>query len=135
MENNHQKDVISLNKRRSLQKEETRNIILESARILFNELGFDKTSTRAIAKYACVGTGTVFSHFPDKLSLLIAALLDDLASTHEEALKTLPENTHVCDKFLHFANYFYSYYLKRPGLSRTLLKEMIFAKGEWGKMK
>ncbi|MGD9158393.1 MAG: TetR/AcrR family transcriptional regulator [Desulfobacteraceae bacterium] len=132
MENIHQKDVISFNKRRSIQKEETRNIILESARILFNESGFDKTSTRTIAKKAGVGTGTVFSHFPDKLSLLIAALLDDLTSTHEEALKTLPEGAHVCDKFLHFAHYFYSYYSKRPELSRTLLKEMMFAKGEWG---
>ena len=133
MGNIYKKDVISLNMRRSLQKEETRNIILENARILFNELGFDKTSTREIAKKAGVGTGTVFSHFPDKLSLLIAALLDDLVSTHEEALKALPEDTHVCDKFLHFAHYYFSYYSKRPGLSRTLLKEMMFAKGEWGK--
>lgn len=128
------KNITQLNSRRSIQKKETRNIVLESARILFNELGFDKTSTREIAKKAGVGIGTVFSHFPDKRSLLIAALLDDLTFTHEEALNTLSNDAHVCDKFLHFAQYYYSYYSKRPELSRTLLKEMLFIQGEWGKM-
>lgn len=128
------KDIIPLNNRRTVQKEETRKIIFESARILFNELGFDKTSTREIAKQAGVGIGTVFSHFPDKRSLLIAALLDDLTLTHEEALKTISNDAHVCDKFIHLAQYYYSYYSKRPELSRTLLKEMLFVQGEWGKM-
>ena len=123
-----------LNTRRSIQKEETRQIILESARSLFTDLGFDKTSTREIAKKAGVGIGTVFSHFPDKRSLLIVALLDDLTSTHEEALKTLSNEAHVSDKLLHFAQYYYLYYSKRPELSRTLLKEMLFVQGEWGKM-
>ena len=127
------KDKVHSNSRQSILKEETRKIILENARTLFNELGFDKTSTRTIAKKAGVGVGTVFSHFPDKQSLLIAALLDDLNSTHENALKSLPIDAHVCDKFLHLAEYYYSYYLKRPELSRILLKEMLFVKGEWGK--
>ena len=127
------KDIVQLKSRRSILKEETRKNILENARTLFNELGFDKTSTRAIAQKAGFGVGTVFSHFPDKQSLLIAALLDDLNFTHEKALKTLPVDAHVCDKFLHLAEYYYSYYSNRPELSRTLLKEMLFVKGEWGK--
>jgi AcrR family transcriptional regulator len=118
--------------RRSIQKEETREIILESSRDLFNELGFDKTSTRAIAKRAGVGIGTVFSHFPDKSSLLIAVLIDDLAATQTNAMKSMPKEAHVCERFLHLARFFYTYYLKRPDLSRTLLKEFWFVKGEWG---
>ena len=118
--------------RRSIQKEETRRIILESSRVLFNELGFEKTSTRAIAENAGVGVGTVFSHFLDKQSLLIAALLDDLACIQEEALKTLPANLCVSEQFIHLSKYFYSYYAKHPDLSRTLLKEMWFASGDWG---
>ena len=118
--------------RKILQKEETRRVILESARDLFNELGFSKTSTRAIAENASVGTGTVFSHFPDKSSLLIAVLLDDLKATQDEALKTMPVDSSVCEKFLHISQYFYLYYSKQPDLSRTLLKEMWFVKGKWG---
>jgi AcrR family transcriptional regulator len=118
--------------RRQIQKEETRKIILESSRKLFNELGFDKTSTRAIATRAGVGVGTVFSHFPDKSSLLIAVLLDDITSTQASATKSMPKDANVCDKFLHLARFFYTYYSKRPDLSRTLLKELWFVKGEWG---
>ena len=118
--------------RRHIQKEATRKMILESSRELFNEQGFDKTSTRAIANRAGVGTGTVFSHFPDKSSLLIAVLLDDLNSTQINAMKSMPEDANVCDKFLHLAQGFYTYYSKHPDLSRTLLKELWFVKGEWG---
>lgn len=118
--------------RRSIQKEETRRIILESSRDLFCRLGFEATSTRAIAEKAGVGAGTIFSHFPDKPSLLVAVLLDDLAQTQVEAFSTLPENIPVCDKFLHLARHFYLYYLKRPDFSRILLKEMWFVSGEWG---
>ena len=132
MKKNDSLNKVQAGTRRSIQKEETRRIILDSARILFNELGFKKTSTRAIAKMACVGVGTVFSHFPDKPSLLIAALLDDLAYTQEEALKTLHEDSSVCEKFLHLSQYYYSYYAKRPDLSRILLKEMWFVSGKWG---
>ncbi len=122
----------STGSRRHIQKEETRKIILESSRELFNDLGFDKTSTRAIATRAGVGVGTVFSHFPDKSSLLIAALLDDLTSTQANAMKSMPKDANVCDRFLHLARFFYTYYSKRPDLSRTLLKELWFVKGEWG---
>ncbi len=127
-----EKKETSSGNRRQTQKEETRKIIRESARDLFNDLGFDKTSTRAIALRAGVGVGTVFSHFPDKSSLLIAVLLDDLTETQANAMKSLPMESHVCDRFLHIARCFYTYYSKRPDLSRTLLKELWFVKGEWG---
>ena len=119
-------------KRRQAQKDETRKMILKSSRDLFNDLGFEKTSTRAIASRAGVGVGTVFSHFPDKSSLLIAALLDDLNATQADAMKSMPEKRPVCDRFIHLARFFYAYYAKRPDLSRTLLKELWFVKGEWG---
>lgn len=127
-----EKKETSSGSRRQTQKEDTRKVILESSRDLFNDLGFDKTSTRAIALRAGVGVGTVFSHFPDKSALLIAVLLDDLTATQADAMKSMPEEGPVCDRFLHLARFFYIYYTKRPDLSRTLLKELWFVKGEWG---
>jgi len=127
-----EKKETSIGNRRQTQKKDTRKIILKSSRDLFNDLGFDKTSTRAIALRAGVGVGTVFSHFPDKLSVLIAVLLDDLTATQADAIKSMPEEVPVCDRFLHLARFFYIYYTKRPDLSRTLLKELWFVKGVWG---
>lgn len=120
--------------RRQKQKEETRSIILDTARALFSEIGFAETTIRKIAKKAEVGFGTVFNHFPDKSSLLIAALLDDLAETQRNAMNSFPSDSSACEKFLYLSKQFYLYYAKNPDLSRTLIKEMWFVKGEWGKI-
>jgi AcrR family transcriptional regulator len=120
--------------RRQRHKEETRNIILESARSLFSEVGFKKTTIRKIAKRAEVGFGTVFNHFPDKSSLLIAALLDDLAKTQNDAMQNFPPNASACEKFIHLSKQFFIYYWKDIGLSRTLVKEMWFYRGKWGEI-
>ena len=120
--------------RRQKQKEETRLIILDTARSLFSEIGFADTTIRKIATKAEVGFGTVFNHFPDKSSLLIAALLDDLAKTQSDAMDSFPSDSSACEKFLYLSKQFYLYYAKKPDLSRTLIKEMWFIKGDWGKI-
>jgi AcrR family transcriptional regulator len=48
---------------------ETRQRIIESARVLFAEKGFSKTSTREISAAAGVTVGAVFHHFSSKLVL------------------------------------------------------------------
>ena len=120
--------------RRQKQKEETRSIILDAARSLFSEIGFADTTIRKIAKKAEVGFGTVFNHFPDKSSLLIAALIDDLVKTQADAMVSFPSDVSVRDKFLYLSKQFFLYYAKNPDLSRTLIKEMWFVKGEWGEI-
>lgn len=58
--------------------EETRRRILSIARELFDAQGFDATSVDEIATKADVGKGTVFAHFTDKTSLLIAVKIEQL---------------------------------------------------------
>lgn len=50
--------------------------ILDSARALFLEQGFDTTSVDAIARHARVSKATLYAHFADKDDLLLA-LVDD----------------------------------------------------------
>lgn len=118
--------------RRKKQKQETNALILEKARALFDDRGFEKTTIRAIAAEAGLGLGTIFSHFPDKKSLLVALLLKDLKETEEKAMDSMPAEGSISNKFLHLAQHFFSYYSKRPSLSRTILKEMWFLQGPWG---
>ncbi|MCD8834383.1 TetR/AcrR family transcriptional regulator [Staphylococcus arlettae] len=49
--------------------------VLQSAVILFSEQGYDKTTTKDIAKHAQVAEGTVFKHFKNKQTLLYAGLI------------------------------------------------------------
>ncbi|MFH1033154.1 MAG: helix-turn-helix domain-containing protein [Pseudomonadota bacterium] len=118
--------------RRAQQKAETRQLVLESAKALFEEQGFERTTIRAIARRAGVGLGTIFGHFPDKASLLIAALLDDLGQVQGAALASMPAQVSFREQCLHFVGSFYAYYARRPELSQTLLKEFLFVGGDWG---
>ena len=50
-------------------KEQTRERILQSARKLFQERGFEETTTRHIAVRAKIATGTLFNYFSTKEAL------------------------------------------------------------------
>jgi AcrR family transcriptional regulator len=83
-------------------KAATRRKILDAARRLFAENGFETTTTRDIARAADIATGTLFNYFPTKEAIVAclagqamdAALANDApnnagADTLEEALFAL----------------------------------------------
>lgn len=117
---------------RNKQKAQIQRAILKTSLRLFEEKGFEKTTIRMIAEKAGIGVGTLFNHFPDKSSLLVAVLIDELDRKQEEAFSTMPADGTVRDGLLHIAGTFYAYYAEKPELSRTLLKEMGFVPGKWG---
>lgn len=117
---------------RQEQKNQTRQQILASSRELFDRLGYEKTTIRNIAKEAGVGLGTVFGHFPNKASLLVAAWLDDLDEVEASALATMDPEASVTNKFIHLAHAFFTYYAKHPQLLKPLLREMWFISGPMG---
>ena len=61
-------------------------------------------------------------------------MLDDLEKIEFSAFNTLPKKSSLIDKCLHIAERYYSYYAKRPSLSRTLLKESNFIPGRFGEL-
>jgi AcrR family transcriptional regulator len=85
--------------RRERKKAATRALIVEAARALFLERGFDAVSVREIADRADVSPTTVFAHFPQKESIafgdederheqLVAAVADRApGSSISDALK------------------------------------------------
>ena len=54
----------------------TRAKLIEATLSVVAEVGYAKTSTRAIATKAKVAEGTLYRHFPDKMSLFFAAALE-----------------------------------------------------------
>lgn len=61
---------------RETQKQGTRRKVLEAARDLFNEIGYDETTIRAIAERAGVSVGSVFTTFASKSDVL-SQVMDD----------------------------------------------------------
>ena len=106
-------------------KEQTRSRVLSAAWQLFSENGYDKTSTRDIAKVAGVATGTVFSHFSNKIDLLKSGLEVQLHTLLVETAKSDISSTPI-DRLLHFASALYPFYLSQREFIKVLFKEILW---------
>jgi AcrR family transcriptional regulator len=115
---------------RLAQKAETQARILEVARSHFERDGFEAASIRAVAAEAGVATGTVLLHFTDKTGLLHASLYEDLERAIERCLAAKPRGP-LLAQLAAVAGHFYDFYASRPKLSRTLLRESLFAEEPW----
>ena len=65
--------------RRQAAKVRTRQKVLDAARTLFAERGYEPATIRDIAKGAGMSTGAVFANFQDKAELFEAVLAEDMA--------------------------------------------------------
>jgi AcrR family transcriptional regulator len=76
-------------------KSATRKRILQSARRLFSDNGYDTTTTRDIAVAAQIATGTLFNYFPTK-EAIVASLareaIDDALASDIPPADTLEED-------------------------------------------
>jgi AcrR family transcriptional regulator len=62
-------------------KAATRDAILQSARRLFSEQGFDETTTRDIARDAEIASGTLFNYFATKEAIVASLASEAIAET------------------------------------------------------
>ena len=72
------------------QKAATRERVLEAARDLFNEVGYDETTIRAIAERAGVSVGSVFTTFASKAEVLSHVMTHRLAELYAEFDRVVP---------------------------------------------
>ncbi len=71
-------------------KQETRRRIVECARKLFDDRGFEQTTTRDIAEAAGIAAGTMFNYFPTKEALamtIVGQALDKAGVEFEGRLR------------------------------------------------
>jgi AcrR family transcriptional regulator len=76
-----------------------RRRILESARAVFSEQGFDAARMDEVARRARVSKGTVYNHFDSKESLLVECVLDSVAEAREST-DALARSGHAPDRAL-----------------------------------
>lgn len=75
---------------RNEQKAATREKVLEAARDLFNEIGYDETTIRAIAERAGVSVGSVFTTFASKAEVLSHVMNHRLGELYAEFDRVIP---------------------------------------------
>ncbi|HEX6866217.1 MAG TPA: TetR/AcrR family transcriptional regulator [Caulobacteraceae bacterium] len=80
---------------RALAKQRTREKILQAARTLFNERGYDGATVRDIARAAGLSTGAVFASFADKADLFDEIVASDYRALEAEMAGALARATTV----------------------------------------
>ncbi|WP_372761156.1 TetR/AcrR family transcriptional regulator [Pseudoalteromonas sp.] len=108
-------------------KEKTRNKILASAWELFLLQGYEHTSTREIATVANVAVGTVFSHFENKIDLLVAGMQQQIAVIINQAKQSDKQHSPRL-KLRHYALPLFSFYCENTEFSKILLSDIIWRK-------
>lgn len=81
---------------RNKKKEKIKADILEAAKHLFIEEGYDKVSMNKIAEKAMVGTGTIYNYYKNKSEVFIAAIKENVIDEEDtDFLKDLDLNSNV----------------------------------------
>lgn len=112
--------------RREASKQETRQLILKAARLLFAQKGPDDCTIRDIAQKAGVSPASVVVHFQSKTALLEAALSRDIDQALSTLLAAMPQELDLLERLLHLATGFFRLYDTNRNLYRALIRHTVF---------
>jgi AcrR family transcriptional regulator len=110
---------------RERNKRDKQQRIINAARELFRERGFEGTTAREVCKRAQIGTGTLFLYVKDKHELLLWAFRDDAQRLLEGGPRKLSRNG-IVDSWMALLGRFVDFYGERPELARLYIRELSF---------
>ncbi|MGB5812229.1 MAG: TetR/AcrR family transcriptional regulator [Polyangiales bacterium] len=114
--------------RRARRKEETVRRIEDAGWRLFRTHGYEATSTREIADAADIAAGTLFNYFPEKRSLLIHLMQEEIGKAADQAFATMPAKG-LEAQLIHVFSALTDCYAGERRLSRVFIKELLFTDG------
>jgi len=100
--------------------------IKSAAKELFNELGYDRATTRDIAARARVGLGTLFNYADDKRDLVFLIFNEELDRITDSAFASVSPGKPLAEQLASAFMVFYREFATNPTLSRILLRELTF---------
>jgi AcrR family transcriptional regulator len=119
MSTEEETDTPPPNKRQAA-KIQTRQKVLDAARTLFVERGYDPAVIRDIAKGAGMSTGAVFANFRDKAELLHAILEGEFSVRHEQMVAAAAESGTIRARIVAISAVDYRLFIKRAPLAGML---------------
>jgi AcrR family transcriptional regulator len=114
---------------REQHKRDKRERLRAAAWQLFSSVGYDATTTRAIAEKAGVASGTLFLYARDKQDLLFLVFEERLRGAVDEAFRTLPSAAPLRTQLLHIFKHLFAMYGESGHVSRQFVKELPGADG------
>ncbi len=77
----------------TIRREKTRELLLTTARKLFNDIGFERTTTSKILSSSGVSKGGLYHHFASKQELMEAIYIQDCETIFEQSRKDVNANS------------------------------------------
>lgn len=114
---------------REQHKRDKRERLRKAAWNLFSTVGYDATTTRAIAEKAGVASGTLFLYARDKQDLLFLVFEERLRAAVDDAFGTLPSGATLRTQLLHIFKHLFAMYGESGRVSRQFVKELPGADG------
>ena len=114
---------------REARKEDKRARLRDAAWALFTSVGYDATTTKAIAERAGVASGTLFLYARDKADLLFLVFHERLAAAVDEGLRSLPAGAPLLEQLMHLYAGFFRVYAVAPEVARAFIRELPGADG------
>lgn len=115
--------------KRERNKADKRRRIVDAARRLFRERGFDDVTTAEISAAAGIGTGTLYLYVDSKEDLLVEVFLGDANRAWTEAIAGIDRDDEVADQIITAFCHVADFHLREPGLSRASFRELPFTTG------
>jgi len=104
-------------------KIDKRQRIMEAAREVFIEHGYEAATTREIAARADVSVGTVFVYAKDKRDLLLLIVNEELDAVSAKGRAVLGRPGPLLERLLAYFRLRYRYWAGEPRLARPALRE------------
>jgi AcrR family transcriptional regulator len=112
-------ETVKMPTRRALAKQQTRAKVLQAARRLFSEHGYEGATIRDIATAAGMSTGAVFANFSDKSDLFREIMSDDMTALAEAMREAAVRARGVEDALLKIFSAGYGFYKSQLPLARA----------------
>jgi len=114
--------MLNVNDWKERRTDELKELILQAAASVFNQKGFERTTTREIAKKAEISEGTIYNYFPTKRDLLLS-LVRNFAQSARDAFREHISRPAANEANADFASQYFFERLKlfNMGLSPTLI--------------
>lgn len=107
--------------RRTLAKQQTRRRLIEAAKALVAERGYDAATLRDVAALAGMSTGAVFANFADKADLFNEVMIDELSDLLVQMKRKAAVSTSPRDALVDMLAAGYAAYAERLSLAQALL--------------
>jgi AcrR family transcriptional regulator len=107
--------------KRELTKANNRAAILDAAREVFAELGYDAAGVRDVIRRTELASGTFYNYFPDKESVF-EAVLDESTQEVRRRLRSVRASARTLEEFVGDAYRAWFHFLAEDGLMFELVK-------------